>query len=196
MPTAVFIFGTTQYNYNWQGSCPTCDMNNYAYPTANYTLSCGDTLYPCHSTQDFSIACSIIGQFLVNQGPAGSFANLIYQRAISIAENTQIPIGNAGWTLAARCSSATSPPDFNPVAIFSANFQPPPPDNYPYYKARSVCFRAGNAPSGSSWTCSPTFQYLNLTMDNAMEEFINHGDGISKYNCTNRDKGYTGKPWP
>lgn len=194
-PNAVFTLGSTTLNYQWQGVCPTCDMNDYAYPSAAYDLSCGDVDYPCSAFQNFTVSCQVLGRNFVSQGPSGGFSNLIFQRAISMAENAAIPIGNAGWVLRAKCTKAVSPPDFDPIALYSANFQPPPPEYFPFLKARCVCFRDGNAPSGSPWTCQPTFQYVNMSVDEASQEFAKYGDNYN-YNCTNRDKGYTGKPWP
>lgn len=194
-PYAIFALGTTRYNYQWQGVCTTCDMNDYSYPTANYQLSCGDVDTPCIATEEMMISCQILGTYFVNGGPSSGYYGLIFQRAISIAQNTGQQIGDFGWVLTNQCTSATSPPDFDPKALINANLQPPAPAYAPYYKARAICSRAGNAPAGSAWSCQPVFQYLLLSVANAFSEFASYGDGFN-YNCTNRDKGYTGKPWP
>jgi hypothetical protein len=196
-PTAIFAMGSTRFNYQWQGVCPTCDMNDYSYPTANYILSCGDIDGPCDGTQEVQISCQVLGLFLT-EGQGGSpIYNTIYFRMININQNLAIGVGNPqfGWKTTPRCTPATSPPDWVSNAIINPLFEPPPPDFAPYYKERSPCFRAASAPSGSPWTCSPITDYLLLSDTAANQEFLLYGDGHN-YNCTNRDRGYTGHPFP
>jgi hypothetical protein len=194
-PKFTFALGSQQNNYQGQGVCPTCDMNWYTYPTANFLNDCGDTDGPCSGTEEMQIQCSILGTF-ITAGPSGNpIYGVIYRRAISMLRNTYVPIGDFGWQVAAKCSIYVNPPDFNATAIINPTFQPPPPDSAAYYKARAKCFRGASSPSGSPWTCSPTFEYLELNETQEQSEALQHGDGTS-YFCTNIDKGYTGKPFP
>ena len=196
-PKFIFALGSQQNNYYGQGVCPTCDMNWYTYPTANFLNDCGDTDGPCNGTEEMQIQCSILGTFLT-AGPSGNpIYGVIFFRMIDITQNLAIGIGNPqfGWKVIPRCTPATSPPDFAPNATINPLLEPPPPDFAPYYKERSKCFRSASAPSGSPWTCNPITEYLLLSDTAANQEFLLYGDGAN-YNCTNRDKGYTGHPFP
>jgi hypothetical protein len=142
------------------------------------------------------INCTLVGVLWSGSGNNG-FSPYIGIQAITMYQNTQVMVGDFGWTIAQRCSTATNPPDWNDTAYINSKAQPPPPPDSPFWKGKTICYRKWNA-TGQPWNCAPgtTVTMFPYSVDGATEEFILHGDGFSKYNCTNFDRNINGKPWP
>jgi hypothetical protein len=204
-------YGGTVYG---QGVPPATNINlqnNVVYPEDLF----GNPPAPDQIDLGGVVMCSVIGRFFT-VGGAGSPPSTIDEDAITFSTNTWVPflagpkLVQIGFELNPKCSTSSSPPDFDFNAIVNTKatvVAPKLPDEWAYYKGKTWCYRSATAPAGTTWNCgfktvmggvTPGAWGLTVIgydpVDGQAEYAPPNGDS-SGYFCTNYDAKISGLPW-
>jgi hypothetical protein len=114
--------------YTAPGGSPSSYFNSSHTWTFNWDIDCATSNDACSLALLGDVVCSAAGTLFGN-GPGG-IANWIGERAITLSENTNVPYQINGWYITSDCTTASSPPDWNPGAYYELNGSPAP--YYPY----------------------------------------------------------------